>query len=428
MDRNSLTGNPSAAFPGTLPVDTLPLSDWVSTPEEADGQNLEPLSLLTCQDHQRLPRNLQDLLENLQKASENLQEPVKNVQNPLESVQEPVENVQKLSESRQVATENVWKPSVSIQEPVENLQKPPGSLQEPAENLYPPSGNCQEPDKSHQGPIENIHQGLDTDQKSAETLQRSAGDPEEEQHIFPLDLHNPLSEKPEPGSSPPPLGPNSTTVEPSMSEEQNVKVFATSSGPETKHPPLVPTQLQPPGVCPELNLSEDPAELDPPERSPELHLSGEPPGLRPFEKCSELYSPGDLTGYHPLEDPPPRGNDHQNLSTGPPSAPPQSPAHAAPPSGEPRLCGFLLKLGGPLKTWKQRWFCYEEQKNQLLYYRRPQDLTPLGQVGLSGATFSPLLEVQSSNSFHIHTPQRTVTLKVGGSHLAPEGPSSPVHT
>lgn len=411
MDENSLTGNPSAALACTLPVDTR--SDWISTPEEANRQSLEPLTLLTSQDHPRFQGNLQDVVENLQKASEGLQEPVENVQNQLESLQEPIENVQK--------------PSESLQESAENLQKQSESLQEPAVNLNPPSGNCQEPDKNHNEPVGNIHQGLDTDQNSPETFQCPAGDPEEEQHIFPQDLHHPPPEVPEPESSSPSLGPNSITQEPSTSEDQNVEVLASPSGPGSQHPPGDPTELQPRGVSEELNIINNPAELDPPEGSPELYLPGAPPELCLSEECLELYPPGESTERDPLEDPPPRRNDHQDLSEGSLSALQQAPAHVAPSSGESRLCGFLLKLGGPLKTWKQRWFCYEEQRNQLLYYRRPQDLTPLGQVGLSGATFSPLLEVHSTNSFHIHTPQRTFTLKVGGPHLVPPH-SSPVPT
>lgn len=350
MDGNSSTGNPSAASPHTLPVDTLQPSDRISTSKEAGGQSLEILALLTSQDHQSFPGILQDPVANFQKATESLQEP----------------------------KENVQKPSATPQEPTENVQKPSISLQEPAENIY---------------------RALDTDQNSPEALQFPIRDPKEEQHIFPLDLYYPPPEKPEPGSSPPPLGLNSTSQEPSMTKDQNVEVIAPPSGPGSQHSPGDPPELQPPGVSPELKLLGDPEELKPPEGSPEFHLTGDPPELHP----------GDLTGHHTLN--------------GPPIAPQQGPAHAAPPSDESRLCGFLLKLGGPLKTWKQRWFCYEVQRNQLLYYRRPQDLTPLGHVGLSGATFSPLLDDDSSSSFHIHTPQRTFTLKVGSSHLVPGGPS-----
>lgn len=390
MDGNSSTGNLNSASPRTLPVDALQQSDLILIPKEAGGLSLEPLALLTSQDHQIFPGNFQDPVKNLQKATDNLLEPVENVLKPLESPQK--------------LTECVRKPSISLQEPAENFQKQSGSFQEPSESLHPLSGSSQEPEKSCQEPLENIHEGLDMDQKSPEILQCPEGETEEEQPIFPLDLHHPPRKKPEPGTSAPPLGPDSTSQEPSMTEDQNVEVLALPSGPGYQHPPGDLTKLQRPGVSPVLNPPGDPAELDP---------CGDPLEFRP----------GDHTGRHPLKDSAPTGNNHQNLSDGLSSAPQQAPAHLAPPSGDSRLCGFLLKLGGPLKNWKQRWFCYEEQKNQLLYYRRPQDLTPLGQVGLSGATFSPLLDIHSSSSFQIHTPQRTFTLKVGGPHLVPGGPS-----
>ncbi|XP_055368385.1 TBC1 domain family member 2A isoform X2 [Betta splendens] len=78
--------------------------------------------------------------------------------------------------------------------------------------------------------------------------------------------------------------------------------------------------------------------------------------------------------------------------------------------GEPKLCGFLQKQGGPLKAWKQRWFTYEENKNQLFYYRTPQDVTPLGWVDLTSATFTFPLRAESG-TFHIKTPERTFILK-----------------
>uniref|UniRef100_A0A3B4UMN3 TBC1 domain family member 2 n=1 Tax=Seriola dumerili TaxID=41447 RepID=A0A3B4UMN3_SERDU len=77
---------------------------------------------------------------------------------------------------------------------------------------------------------------------------------------------------------------------------------------------------------------------------------------------------------------------------------------------EPKLCGFLQKQGGPLRAWKQRWFTYEEKKNQLFYYRTPQDVTPLGRVELSCATFTYPLKAESG-TFHIKTPERTFILK-----------------
>lgn len=88
------------------------------------------------------------------------------------------------------------------------------------------------------------------------------------------------------------------------------------------------------------------------------------------------------------------------------SAPLQSP-----PSGETKLCGFLLKRGGPLKAWKLRWFTCEDQQNQLFYYRTPQDVTPLGRVELGSATFTYPLQAETG-TFHIKTPERTFVLKV----------------
>ncbi|XP_069575643.1 TBC1 domain family member 2A isoform X2 [Brachyistius frenatus] len=79
-------------------------------------------------------------------------------------------------------------------------------------------------------------------------------------------------------------------------------------------------------------------------------------------------------------------------------------------SGEPKLCGYLQKQGGPLKAWKQRWFTYEEKKNQLFYYRTPQDVLPLGRVELNGATFTYPLTAENG-SFHIKTAERTFILK-----------------
>ncbi|KAM9849606.1 TBC1 domain family member 2A-like [Aulostomus maculatus] len=79
-------------------------------------------------------------------------------------------------------------------------------------------------------------------------------------------------------------------------------------------------------------------------------------------------------------------------------------------SFEPKLCGFLQKQGGPLRAWKQRWFTYEERKNQLFYYRTPHDVTPLGFVELSAATFTYPLKAEGA-TFHIKTPERTFILK-----------------
>ncbi|XP_047208827.1 TBC1 domain family member 2A isoform X2 [Girardinichthys multiradiatus] len=85
-------------------------------------------------------------------------------------------------------------------------------------------------------------------------------------------------------------------------------------------------------------------------------------------------------------------------------------------SGEPKLCGYLQKQAGPLRAWKLRWFTYEEKKNQLFYYRTPQDVMPLGRVELSDATFTYPLKAESG-TFHIKTPERTFILKAVSQEL-----------
>uniref|UniRef100_A0A3B5L9T3 PH domain-containing protein n=1 Tax=Xiphophorus couchianus TaxID=32473 RepID=A0A3B5L9T3_9TELE len=76
------------------------------------------------------------------------------------------------------------------------------------------------------------------------------------------------------------------------------------------------------------------------------------------------------------------------------------------------LCGFLQKQAGPLRAWKRRWFSYEQNQNQLFYFRSPKDVAPLGRIRLSGATFTCPLNAESG-TFHIQTPERTFILKVG---------------
>ncbi|KAI1887795.1 hypothetical protein AGOR_G00194040 [Albula goreensis] len=75
-----------------------------------------------------------------------------------------------------------------------------------------------------------------------------------------------------------------------------------------------------------------------------------------------------------------------------------------------KLCGYLHKLGGPLKSWKCRWFVYEEEKCQLFYYRTPQDVNPLGRIQLADATFGYPIQADEG-TFHIQTPERKFILK-----------------
>ncbi|CAH3154885.1 unnamed protein product [Porites evermanni] len=82
-------------------------------------------------------------------------------------------------------------------------------------------------------------------------------------------------------------------------------------------------------------------------------------------------------------------------------------------SASPKLCGFLNKLGAKgIKTWKTRWFVYDERKCRLYYYRTPQDFTPLGLIDLAKASFS--FEVEDASrltQFQICTSGRTYQLQ-----------------
>lgn len=55
-----------------------------------------------------------------------------------------------------------------------------------------------------------------------------------------------------------------------------------------------------------------------------------------------------------------------------------------------RLCGYLNKLGNQkiLKTFRRRWFVFNESNCKLYYYRSSNDQVPLGEIDISQATFS----------------------------------------
>ncbi|XP_060125045.1 TBC1 domain family member 2A isoform X2 [Zootoca vivipara] len=77
-----------------------------------------------------------------------------------------------------------------------------------------------------------------------------------------------------------------------------------------------------------------------------------------------------------------------------------------------QLCGYLNKFSAkaPIKTWKSRWFFYDENKCHLLYYRTAQDINPLGSIELSSASFD--LKVGAEEGvFEIRTPSKTFILQ-----------------
>ncbi|XP_078532684.1 TBC1 domain family member 2A isoform X2 [Lissotriton helveticus] len=77
-----------------------------------------------------------------------------------------------------------------------------------------------------------------------------------------------------------------------------------------------------------------------------------------------------------------------------------------------KLCGYLNKFGtkGPMKGWKYRWFCYDEKRCHLLYYRTANDANPLGSIDLCNAVFDCKMEAEEG-TFEIKTPSRVFLLK-----------------
>ncbi|XP_056425767.1 TBC1 domain family member 2A isoform X2 [Hyla sarda] len=82
-----------------------------------------------------------------------------------------------------------------------------------------------------------------------------------------------------------------------------------------------------------------------------------------------------------------------------------------------KLCGYLYKQGmkGPLKAWKYRFFCYDDRKCHLLYYRMASDVCALGSIDLHAATFHFSMEAEEG-IFEIKTPTKPYSLKAINNH------------
>lgn len=82
-----------------------------------------------------------------------------------------------------------------------------------------------------------------------------------------------------------------------------------------------------------------------------------------------------------------------------------------------RLCGFLrkYKLGARslTKTFKKRWFVFADSTCNLLYYRNPKDLIPLGEINISHATFTfdTASERTANNIFEVRVNNTTYWLE-----------------
>ncbi|XP_032411122.1 TBC1 domain family member 2A isoform X2 [Xiphophorus hellerii] len=218
------------------------------------------------------------------------------------------------------------------------------------------------------------------------------------------------------GSAEPPSSPQSTRPEPPGSEQTEP---GGSAGPESAPETSSGLVLQNPEASTDQDEEEpgsDPSEV--------LTAGPEEPGVHQNLQCSEELhqNPGEVLSAEEAGSAasclgrPGRTEclDLQNRQAPPPGGQvwPRPPGAA----GEPRLCGFLQKQAGPLRAWKRRWFSYEQNQNQLFYFRSPQDVAPLGRIRLSGATFTCPLNAESG-TFHIQTPERTFILKAVSQEL-----------
>ncbi|XP_076594450.1 TBC1 domain family member 2A [Chaetodon auriga] len=474
MDASGSAGNPSAASSRSLPAhaneEPLQPADWISASEEDDGQTRESVGLSGCQKHQS-PAETQRTAEEPDKLGlnehTNHEDPSTEKQKPEDSTKPdqlkpnllPTEE-QKLGNSCLTEKQKTQDSSQTDQlkpedrtspknEPNAHQPKPEqpkldplpterqklgdSDLTDKKESKDPPSPKDQpkpgqlsstKPDPPH------------TDRKKPGDAfctkhEQKPDDSQEHQTQKNLCVSNQNTEEdplPPPPHPPPPPPLKDLTVLTSTLDEQNQKVLElhisesedqqnqqdpppdkfTLTTPERHQdnqdsPPHLDTQQAPP----------PPAHLDTQQAPPPAHLDTQQAPPPPAHLDTQQAPPADQQNLsspqvlpsiiHPTEvSAPPLTIEVFCDRSGP--RPPVSS------SGEPKLCGFLQKQGGPLRTWKLRWFTYEEKKNQLFYYRTPQDVTPLGRVELCSATFTYPLKAEPG-TFHIKTPERTFILK-----------------
>ncbi|XP_034453708.1 TBC1 domain family member 2A isoform X2 [Hippoglossus hippoglossus] len=242
------------------------------------------------------------------------------------------------------------------------------------------------------------------------TEQKNPGDSPvtDEPKPDPLKLHlkHSRTETQEPEDSPhepnpqilPPTTPDQQKQDPHPKEKHNLGESSATDEPKPDQPKTIPSNPDPLWQeQPKSDHSQDQTQV-PPEPTKDLTVFS-----ISFEKQNQKEHKS-RDQQDPHDSPPPPVNDQTHPTKAPTLAPQDSS------SGEPKLCSFLQKQGGPLRAWKDRWFTYEDKKNQLFYYRTPQDVMPLGRVELSDATFTYPLKAETG-TFHIKTHERTFTLK-----------------
>ncbi len=449
MDGSGSAGNPSAASSRSLPAhtdeDMLQPADWISASED-DGQGRDEISLPGSQKHQRPAEKHQRPAKKHQSPAKKHQSPAEKHQSPTKKHQSPAEKHQRPANTQQTVEEpdQLHLPEhINHEDPSVEKQKPEDSPTE--QDQLKPNPLPTEEQKLGNSPLKEkkkTEDSSETDQLKPEktspakpanspfpkeqpkpdqpsptkldsllTDQKKPGDPfctkheqkpdnsQDHQTQEDLCLTNQQTEE----DPPPPL--EDLTVFTSALDKQDqkeLKLHISESKDQQNHWDPPPEELT--STTPERHQ-------DPP---PPPHLTTQQTPPPPADQQNHLSSPQVLPSIVRLTE--------ASTLAPPVQAPPLTievfcdqvrPCPPVSSSGEPKLCGFLQKQGGPLRAWKQRWFTYEEKKNQLFYYRTPQDVTPLGRVELCSATFTYPLKAERG-TFHIKTPERTFILKVGG--------------
>ncbi|KAM9795573.1 TBC1 domain family member 2A [Neosynchiropus ocellatus] len=296
-----------------------------------------------------LPRPTQTLQtpeDLLPRPSQTLQNPEDLLPRPSQTLQTPEDLLPRPSQTLQNPEDHLPRPSQALQNPEDLLPRPTQALHTPEDLLPRPSQTLQTPEDLLPRPSQTLHTPEDLLPRPSQTLQN----PEDLLPRPSQTLQTPEDLLPRP----------SQTLQ---NPEDHLQALGTNDSSVSQTHQDIHS-----GLTERLSLSKEP------------HLNQS--HLRPVDA-----------------DTPPSAA-HSSSSCG----------GTASHEGETRLCGFLQKQGGPLKTWKWRWFAYEASQNQLFYYRTQHDVTPLGQVPLGSATFTCPLQAEGG-TFHIHTPERTLVLK-----------------
>lgn len=433
MDGRSSGGNPRAASSHSFPAlteQTCKPDDRISASGEEGRQNREMVRLPGSQKLQRAAETLQNPTESLQNPTETRESPAETHQNPTDNQHSPAETYQSPTETHQNPTETQKSHTETHQSLTETNYWLPETNQNPAETHWSPA-------ETHQSLTVTHYRLAETEQSLVKTQQSPVEEPEQPGICKYTNHEDSGAEKQKPQDQ---IRPD--LLKPALSVEQNMEDLSPTheAEPAQKYLGDSFSTKQKTDTNQQHQMHED------------LTNKTEEPPLPPFKSHDQgnyqnpapdnidVITPGkhqycQKSSHLTIQQPSPPSADQRSPSSQVPSkalvneaviqAPPSrgpplsgelftdqvQPCPPGSPSGEPKLCGFLLKQGGPLKAWKLRWFTYEDKKNQLFYYRTPQDVMPLGRIELCSATFTYPLKADTG-TFHIKTPDRTFILKV----------------